>query len=192
VVPFITETIWQKLPGHTEGTFLAQAAWPIARDVPGGDDDFERLREVVVGIRQIRGEYNVPPGQMIPALLVGADDLAPVLERDGALVARMARAELTIAAVAPSGSAAHVVLRAGGEVVLPLGGLVDVARERARVEEDLAQLTKQLTSLEARLANPGFTAKAPPAVIEAERAKASEWKARAAQLTAKLDALALA
>ena len=192
VVPFITETIWQKLPGHTAGTFLAQAAWPIARDVSGGDEDFERLRELVVGIRQIRGEYNVPPGQMIPALLVGADDLAPVLERDGALVARMARAELTIAAVAPSGSAAHVVLRAGGEVVLPLGGLVDVARERARVEEDLAQLTKQLTSLEARLANAGFTAKAPPAVIEAERAKASEWKARAAQLTAKLDALALA
>jgi valyl-tRNA synthetase len=190
IVPFITETIWQRLPNHAAGAFVAQAAWPVARSTRGGDDDFERLRELVLGIRQIRGEYNVPPGQMIPAVLVGAADLAPVLERDGAIVARLARTELVLSDTAPAGAAAHVVLRGGGEVVLPLGGLVDVAREKTRVADELANLQKQLTSLEGRLANAAFTAKAPPALVEAERAKAGEWKARVDQLAAKLEALA--
>jgi valyl-tRNA synthetase len=190
IVPFITETIWQRLPNHAPGAFVAQAAWPVARTTRGGDEDFERLRELVLGIRQIRGEYNVPPGQMIPAVLVGATDLAPVLERDGAIVARLARTELVLADTAPAGAAAHVVLRGGGEVVLPLGGLVDVAREKARVADELANLQKQLMSLEGRLANPAFTAKAPPALVDAERAKAGEWQARVEQLSAKLEALA--
>jgi len=121
--------------------------------------------------------------------LVGAADIAPLLERDGAIVARLARTELQLADTAPEGAAAHVVLRAGGELVLPLGGLVDVARERQRVGTELEQLRKQLAALEGRLANPGFVNKAPAAVIEGERAKAVEWRSRAEQLAEKLAAL---
>jgi valyl-tRNA synthetase len=97
-----------------------------------------------------------------------------------------------VADAAPSGAAAHVVLRGGGEVVLPLGGLVDVAKERERVGTELAQLQKQLAALEGRLANAGFVSKAPPPVVEAERAKAAEWRARAEQLAAKIAALGAA
>jgi valyl-tRNA synthetase len=147
------------------------------------------LREVVAGIRQIRGEYNVPPANVLRAVVVGAPDLAPVIERERAFVTQIARTEITFAAAAPAGPAAHVVLRGGGEVVLPLEGIVDVARELKRIGDELAQLEKQLKALEARLANPGFVAKAPPAVVDAERAKAAEWRARCEQMAAKVRAL---
>ncbi len=190
VVPFITETLWQRLPGRPEGAFLARAAWPLARAVPDEDSAFERVREVVMGIRQIRGEYNVAPGQMVPAYVVGRPDVAEGLAREAAVIARLARAQLAVSADAPGGAAAHVVLRGGGEIVLPLGGLVDLARERQRVTTEMEQLTRQLAALDARLANAGFVAKAPASVVEAERAKAADWRARVGQLAAKLDALA--
>ena len=134
----------------------------------------------------------MPPAQIIPGTLVGVDDLAPTLERERAFVTRMARAELSVAKTGqtgPSGAAAHVLLRGGGELVLPLAGIVDVARERERVSTELAQLEKQLTALEGRLANAGFIAKAKPDVVAAERKKADEWRARRDQLSAKLRAL---
>jgi len=190
VVPFITETLWQRLPGRPAGAFLAQAAWPVARSVQEDVSEFERVREVVMGIRQIRGEYNVAPGQLVPAYFVGSPDTAASLGRDAAVLARLARTQLDATAAVPSGAAAHVVLRGGGEIVLPLGGLVDVARERQRISTELEQLSKQLTALDARLANAGFVAKAPAAVVEAERSKAEEWRGRITQLAAKLEGLA--
>ena len=190
IVPFITEALWQRLPGRPKGAFVATAAWPLQR---GGTTErareFDRLREVVAGVRQVRGEYNVPPANMLSAVVVGARDLAPVLERERAFVERLARAEITIADAAPRGAAAHVVLRGGGEIVLPLEGIVNVSRELERLTDELTQLQKQLAALDARLANPGFVAKAPPAVVEAERQKAAEWRARCEQIAAKVRAL---
>jgi len=100
-------------------------------------------------------------------------------------VQRLARCELDGAA-APAGAAAHAVLPSGLELSLPLAGMVDVAKERARLTGELEGLTKQLTGLRGRLGNESFTAKAPPAVVEAERAKEREWSARVEQLQAKL------
>jgi valyl-tRNA synthetase len=188
IVPFITEELWQRLPGHQDGDFLARAEWPVIR---GGmretAREFERLQEVVASIRQIRGEYNVPPSQITPAFLRGADDLRATLEREQAFVTRISRANVSIASDGVKG--AHVVLRGGGELILPLTGIVDVARELERIRGELAQLEKQLGALEGRLANQGFVAKAPPAIIEAERAKAAEWRSRRDQFTEKIRAL---
>ncbi len=73
--------------------------------------------------------------------------------------------------------------------MIPLDGIVDVAKERGKLETELAQLDKQLTGLRGRLANPGFTGKAPAAVIEAERAKETEWAARSELLRGKIKAM---
>ena len=192
IVPFITEALWQRLPGRASGEWLPLAAWPVARARSGDTDgagDFERVREIVAGIRQIRGEYGIPPSQVIPAVLLGAADLASTLEREQAFVERLGRAELSVADRAPAGAAAHVILRGGGELVLPLEGIVDVSRERERVQTELAQLEKQLIALDARLGNAGFVAKAPVAVVDAERRKAGEWRSRRDQLAAKVRAL---
>jgi valyl-tRNA synthetase len=67
IVPFITEALWQKLPGRAPGEFLIRAPWPRwqGRSAPEGAAAFELVREAVLAVRQIRGDYNVAPGKMV-------------------------------------------------------------------------------------------------------------------------------
>jgi valyl-tRNA synthetase len=187
IMPFVTESLWQRLPGYAAGTFLATAAWPVRAGVTGGDD-FEIVREAIDAIRGLRAEYGVQPGNPIKAFVVGGGS-GEVLAANTALVQRLARCEITVGE-APAGAAAHAVLPSGLELSLPLAGMVDMAKERARLQGELDGLVKQLDALRGRLSNEKFTAKAPPAVVEAERAKEREWAARADQLRAKVAELA--
>lgn len=190
IVPFITEELWHKLPQTPADSFLAQAAWPVARiDAVSTGALFETAREAVQAIRQIRAEYAVAPGVTVDAIIVSHESThaaqKPMLDTIGSL----ARARVAQAALAPGGAAAHALLSGGIEVVVPLAGMIDLGKEKERLQSELAQLEKQLGLLEARLANAGFVAKAPAAVVEAERAKAADWRSRVEQLHQKLKAL---
>ena len=130
----------------------------------------------------------VPPPDVDVVLVAPAaaqDGLRAMLETIGSL----ARARVTLADVNPGGASAQVLLSGGIEVVVPLAGMIDLDKEKQRLQTELSQLEKQLTALEGRLANEGFVAKAPPAVVDAERAKAADWRTRADQLRGKLQAL---
>jgi valyl-tRNA synthetase len=81
------------------------------------------------------------------------------------------------------------VLTDGSEVIVPLGGLVDLAKECGKLRGELEQLETQLQSLSARIRNEGFTSRAPAAVVESERKKEDEWIKRREQLAAKVKAL---
>jgi valyl-tRNA synthetase len=188
IMPFITETLWQRLPGQTPGTWLVQAAWPTAPARSDLAHEFEVVKDVITAVRQIRNDYVLPPTQQLTAHLAGNAPAAALAMAEAAFVQRMCRAELVDGA-APAGAAAHALLGGGLEVVIPLEGIVDVAKERGKLESELAQLDKQLTGLRGRLANPGFTAKAPAAVVDAERAKEAEWTARTELLRAKIRAM---
>ncbi len=189
IVPFITEELWQKLPQTPEGAFLAQASWPVASgNDEGRGRDFEFVRDAVQAVRQVRAEYNVNPGAWVDAVLVAPDAVRGVLEANAATIGSLARAKAQVASVAPSGAAAHVLLSAGVELVVPLAGMIDLEKEKQRLQTELTQLEKQTVALAGRLANEGFIAKAPAAVIDAERAKLADWQSRAEQLRAKLAA----
>jgi valyl-tRNA synthetase len=189
IMPFITEALWRRLPTHTPGTFIATAAWPRPVATVTGGTGFEIVRQAIDAIRQIRADYAIPPGQRVTAFMVAATGPArDALIAERALVARMARAELSTDA-APAGAAAHAVLASGVELVIPLAGAVDLQKECAKLRDELDGLEKQLAALQGRLANERFTSKAPPAVVEAERAKEREWSARREQLHAKVRAL---
>ncbi|MBX3133370.1 MAG: valine--tRNA ligase [Gemmatimonadaceae bacterium] len=193
IMPFVTESLWQRLPSQTPGAFLAVAAWPRAR-AAGADAGltFDAVREAIDAIRGLRAEYGVQPGTPIVAHVAqGSGDAAALdaLLASQALVSRLARCELQRDA-APAAAAAHAVLGSKLELTLPLAGMVDLAKERARLETERAGLVKQLDALRGRLGNEKFTAKAPAAVVEAERAKEREWAARAAQLDQKIAELA--
>jgi len=82
------------------------------------------------------------------------------------------------------------VVAVGLELVVPLAGMIDLARESARISTEMEQLDTQIVALEGRLSNEKFTAKAPEAVVMAERAKLDEWRAKREQMAAKLRSFA--
>jgi valyl-tRNA synthetase len=186
VVPFVTEALWQRLPTRHSGEFLARASWPAAGAPRARAQEFEIARAAVSAIRQIRAEYNVPPGKMIEAVLIGRGERAAlVLAEERDLIGRLARATVVTNTQAPAGAAAHALLPDGSEAVVLLAGLVDLEKECARVRAELAQLEKQLASLRQRLANDSFVSRAKPEVVEGERTKLVEWTARREQLASK-------
>jgi valyl-tRNA synthetase len=194
VVPFVTERVWQELPTHVAGTFLVTAEWPRASGADAGKraQEFDLIREAISALRQIRAEYAVPPGKSIEAFAVTngkSADGASVFGEEADVVERLSRASLRVTRDAPSAAAAHAVLTGGTSLVVPLAGLVDVEKECARLRGELSELEKQLQALEGRLGNEKFVAKAPPAVVAAERQKRDEWSARRQQLRDKVQTL---
>ncbi|HET7549711.1 MAG TPA: valine--tRNA ligase [Gemmatimonadaceae bacterium] len=199
VVPFITETLWQRLPGRTEGEFLARAAWPRRRarvddEAREGAADFELVREAVVGIRQARAEYDVPPGKIVDATLAGATPrVRELFSAEAAVIGQMARAKVGTDRGASDGgaggAAVHSLLSDGSQLTVPLAGVVDIEKECARLGGELERLESQLAGLAARLANEKFVTRAKPEVVDAERRKHEEWTARREQLRGRVKAL---
>ncbi|MBA3341619.1 MAG: valine--tRNA ligase, partial [Gemmatimonadaceae bacterium] len=197
IVPFITELIWRRLPVATEkrGQFLATARWPEA-DVEFSDDvGFELVREAINGIRQLRSDYAIPPGDRIEALVV-TEDAGSNANRDAAifsdeapLIAHLARGIVRVTLPVDAASIEHgarVLLSSGSRVIVPLEGVIDIEKECRKATGELERLDTQLASLIARLDNPGFTDRAPAHVVDAERSKKDEWTTRRAQLAAKV------
>jgi valyl-tRNA synthetase len=96
---------------------------------------------------------------------------------------------VTVGGTAGSAGAAHSVLADGTEVIVPLGGLVDLTKECGKLRTELEQLETQLAALSKRLSNDAFTSRAPAAVVEGERKKEAEWTKRREQLSNKVKAL---
>jgi len=190
IVPFVTDALWQRLPGRTPNEYIAVASWPTARRAADRGADFELVREVVTALRQLRGEYNVAPNRTVEAIVVPRDGAASSLERERGTIERLARCTLQIGpASASHGPAAHQVLSGGNEVIVPLEGVIDVAKECTRLRAELASLEKQLAGLTQRLANEQFVSRAKPEIVAAERQKEGEWRTRSEQLRAKVLAL---
>jgi len=189
IVPFITESLWQQLPAGParNSEFLASSRWPR----PGGHEtaeQFERVRDAVVALRQIRADYNIAPAKVIAATIVAREN-GKVYEVESAVIGRLARAELSVSAVPPKGAAANVVLGDGAELIAPLAGIVDVEKECVKLKAELEQLERQLSQLTARLASESFTARAPVHVVEGERAREREWMSRRETLAQKVESL---
>jgi valyl-tRNA synthetase len=195
IMPFITETLWQRLPFPVAAErceFLAIAMWPLPQprstDEAGALASFDLVREAVSAIRQIRSDYAIQPGKLIDVIVESRGNAALFTEH-GPLVGRLARATVSVGGHAVGAGAAHSVLADGTEVIVPLGGLVDLTKECGKLRAELEQLEGQLALLSKRLGNDGFTSRAPAAVVEGERKKEEEWTRRREQLSEKVKAL---
>jgi valyl-tRNA synthetase len=195
IMPFISETLWQRLPfpvAAERSEFLATAPWPIPhlRSTQEGDDvaRFDLVREAVTAVRQIRSDYAIPPGKLMDVVVLSRIN-GPLFAEHATLIGRLSRSTVEVGDQSAEAGAAHSVLADGSEVIVPLGGLVDLAKECAKLRTELGQLERQLDVLSKRLASPGFTNKAPAAVVEAERKKEEEWIKRREQLAEKVKAL---
>jgi valyl-tRNA synthetase len=178
-LPFVTEEIWSHLPG-SQGALIV-ASWPDASEFPedpAAERDFERLREAVSVVRNIRASMNVPPSAKV-ALLVRTDDaeLARVLEATRGIAGALARvSELSAGPTLekPRGAASAVVR--GGTAWVPLEGIIDLGVERERLRRENERLATLVTGAERKLANVDFVARAKPEVVEREREKLASLK----------------
>jgi len=185
IIPFITEELWQRVPLPRPTAFCATAPWPTQRPEAtrlAGGDAFEVVRLAVTALRQVRADYGVPPGQFVDAVLVTPTTRVAEFAPLAAIAGSLSRSHMRADSAPPEGAAAQSLLRDGFDLVVPLAGMVDLDKERRKLEAEAEQLYTQLVALDGRLANEKFTAKAPPPVVAAERAKAEEWRARHAQL----------
>jgi valyl-tRNA synthetase len=114
---------------------------------------------------------------------------AALFAEQAKLIGQLARATARVDGAPAGAGAAHSVLSDGSEVIVPLGGLVDLSKECGKLRGELEQLEKQLDTLSKRLRNDGFTSRAPAGVVESERKKEEEWTKRRSQLAEKVKAL---
>ncbi len=190
MMPFMTEELWAETAGEgrERATLLCHAAWPTP-DFEDGEAaaDINWLVELVSGIRSVRSEMNVPPAAVAPLVVVGADaSTAARLERHRTAIGRLARiGEISLGEAAPKGSAQLVLGEA--TVCLPLGSLIDLEAEAARLQKELAKATEEIARLAGKLSNARFVANAPQEVVAAEREKLAEYEATQQRLSVALE-----
>jgi valyl-tRNA synthetase len=192
-MPFITEELWARTAETPRDTLLLVADWPVLAPPPGAADAIAEMQwviDLIKGVRSVRSEMNVPAGAKIPLVLTGASaQSAARLARHVDVIATLARLSAAEAAPAiPSGSAQFVLGEA--VVALPLGDVIDFARERVRLEKDLKKAQDEIARFDAKLGNEQFVAKAPEDVLEEQRAKRAEAAALAERLAAAIGRLA--
>ena len=184
-MPFITEEIWQALP-H-EGEFLMTSEWPVAKEelsFPEEEQAMEVIMDAIRAVRTRRSEMNVPPSKK--AHLTVATNEVKIFELGVPFLKKMAYgSDVTIVSADETANAAGqvTVVTHAAQISMPLAELVDLEKEKARMEKELKKNSAELEKLNAKLGNPGFVAKAPAAVVEAEKERA----VKLAELVAKLE-----
>ncbi|WP_018305619.1 valine--tRNA ligase [Desulfitobacterium hafniense] len=188
-MPFITEEIWHNLPISGESIMIQ--SWPKVNGYR--EDDLEKqmnqIMDVIKAVRNIRAEMNVQPGKKAEIILVAPEKAAFEVLESGResirLLAGGSAVDVVLNLEVKPAQAASAVLE-GVEVYLPLRGLLDLDKEIARVEKEIAQAQLEQSRLAGKLNNQGFVAKAPEQVVAKEREKLEGINGRIAALKVRL------
>ncbi len=182
-MPFVTEELWHAM-GDRGGNMLIHAAWPE----PEAEVDAEATAEIewlvrlVSQIRTARTELNVPAGARLPFAALASDPaIEKRLELHRETLARLARVEISVAI-----EGEIQIILDGVTYVLAIGKTMDINTERTRIAKSIEAISKEATSLAARLSNPAFVEKAKPEAVEKARADHAEKAAEVERLQAAL------
>jgi valyl-tRNA synthetase len=190
-MPFLTEELWHQTRA-APASVLALASWPDLAGYESPEDEAQIgwMIDLISEIRSIRAELNVPAAAQIPLILVeAAPDVAVRAAKWNETIRRLARlSEITAGPIAPTGAVQAIVGRTA--IALPLGGFIDVAAERGRLQKEIAREEKEAAKLEAKLANPDFLDRAPEEVVDENRERRAETLARVVKMRAALERLA--
>src|SRR5213593_1596738 len=193
VVPFITEDLWQRLPGRRPEELLVTAAWPT---VPPqllkleAASEFTRVQEAISKIRMIRAEYRIAPKIRLAASIKPRTDLIrAAFEGERETIVRLALLSDLDLDGGFGGAGAHAVLADGSEVFVALADAIDVRQECRRLSSELTRLEQRLSGLAAKLTNQNFVARAPAEVVAQEREKERAWRDQRQALADKLKSL---
>jgi len=177
-MPFITEEIWQTvapLAGKSGRTIMLQP-FPQADEAlidNAANADIEWLKGFIVGVRNIRGEMNIPPGKALPVLVRnGSDSDKSRLDDNAPFLKQLAKLDtITWLAEGDTSPVAATSLVGTMEILVPMAGLIDQEAELKRLEKEIEKLDKDLARIQGKLSNAAFVDKAPADVVAKERAK---------------------
>ena len=191
IIPFVTESLWQavapvagKWPATTAdssgkaGASIAVAPYPQAQQAnidEAAEAEVARLKALVDACRNLRGEMNISPAQRVPLYALG--DSVFIEAHAGALqaLAKLSEVRAFTDEAAWQAAAQAAPVAVAGDIRLALHVEIDVAAEKARLGKEIQRLEAELAKAQGKLANQAFVAKAPPAVIEQEKARLADF-----------------
>jgi valyl-tRNA synthetase len=173
-MPFVTEEIWQRLPDTEESIMVAP--FPVASDFPYDEQalrDMNLIMGAITGIRNIRGEMNIPPAKKVDVLIESpAGDDGAVLRGHLAHIRSLARVESArVGASIPKPEASATAVFGPNQVHVLLKGLIDFEEEKKRIRKEIKKIEKDFEISKNKLSNPQFMEKAPEEIIESVREK---------------------
>ena len=193
VVPFITEELWQRLPGRAAGELLVTARWPEvqARFVDArAEREFALVQESITASRNIRAEYKVPPKvRTLFYLNPPSQETRQTFEDQRAIITVLSGSADAILEAPPNLPGGYAVLTDGTTAFVQLEGFIDVGQECRRLSSERSRLDQQLTALAAKLSNENFVSRAPADVVLREREKERDWRFQRDVLDGKLKSL---
>ncbi|WP_338883554.1 valine--tRNA ligase [Xenorhabdus sp. TH1] len=176
IIPFITETIWQRVKvvkGIDADTIMLQP-FPEFDQAKADElalNDLEWIKEAIIAVRNIRAEMNIAPSKPLEVLLRDANHDAQrrVAENLNFIQAMGRLSSVTVLAAGEEAPVSVTKLIDGAEVLIPMAGLINKDAELARLDKEIEKLDKEISGIEAKLANEGFVSRAPEAVVAKER-----------------------
>jgi valyl-tRNA synthetase len=203
-MPYLTEELWQRLPGtsgelHNSAYSSADPTIMLA-DFPKGDvsaideraeHEMGSVIELIRRVRNIRTEMNIKPSDRVAVHVAGSAEMQSILVSNEAQILKLARADNLVlgdSLEVPSASA-RAVITGGCELAIPLEGLIDFDKERARLQTQIEKLNTELQRLTGQLSNEEFVNKAPAEKVEALRERKAEIEQQTDTLKANLESL---
>ncbi|MGB1199329.1 MAG: valine--tRNA ligase [Thalassotalea sp.] len=191
IMPFITETIWQRVVPLTN--FEKTADSIMVQSFPQYDDslvdqqaieDLEWVKQFIIAIRNIRGEMDIAPSKPLPVLLknVNSNDQRRLNENNQFLSALAKLESINVLAENEEGPASATAVVGDLSVLIPMAGLIDKDAELARLSKAVEKLEKEVQRVSGKLSNEKFVSKAPEAVINKEKAKLNDAESALAKL----------
>jgi valyl-tRNA synthetase len=185
-MPFITEEIWQRIKvqagvpqAEKQGETIMLQAWPVANESridAAAEGDIEWVKQLMLGLRQIRGEMKISMAKRIDIILANAsDEDRRRLAENAPLLNKLAKLEsVRVLEAGEQAPMSATPLVGEMQVLVPMAGLIDKDAELARLDKEIARLSGEVQRVGGKLANEGFVAKAPAEVLDKERAKLAE------------------
>lgn len=173
-MPFVTEQIWSEIYG--EDQILMVEKWPTGKNKYNEEvlKEFEVIKSIITGIRALRSDNKIEPVKKLNSI-IGAGEKVKLLSENSEIIQALARLEnLEIQDKAQKTDTMVGFVEGGAEVFIDLAGVVDMAKEKERIQKEVESLTKYIAGIEGKLSNVDFVAHAPAAVIEKEKQKLAE------------------
>ncbi len=189
VMPFVTEEIWSYLP-HEDAPDICVAKWPVYEESLSFEEDERRMEVIMDAIRAIRtrrAEMNVPPSRKARVFI--ETKTAKAFQGADKFFQKLCGAQSI--ELVPSYDAEDVVtiVTDAAKIYIPMGELVDIKAEIARLEKELKKTREELSRVSAKLSNEGFLKKAPEQLVEKEKEKKARFEEMLENISQSIKAL---